>query len=724
MANELRFTIIGKDEFSGVISKLNSDLPSLKTLAIAAAGGVAAAGGALAAMAASAATVARDTGLMSQKIGISTEELSKYKAAAELVGIEQDFVTDGLKEITLRMAEAQTGTGAAYDALTLLGVGMDEVAGKTPDQQMEIFADALQQVSDQGERVFLAEELMGEAGSQLLPILNDGAEGLRAMKEEGARFGTVIGEDAAKAGLEFAEAYNKIQLVLQSLKDSIGLEVMPTFTGFGTLLAEMIADNKQTILDFADKAIGALAAIGKVGLYSVAGLIDTFYGLKTVLVAIEYGWANLVEAMINGLLWLSDQARVFIEKFNFKGIFDGLLESMDEGKSQLQSFSDFVGTTTDVIGEDLENLMNRESAVGQVNDFVSGITEGLEELKNKSTETKELIDATWADGAGPFSLAASTKAAEATEEQKTALDNLAALHDQYFMSDAERLQQWYDEQQAIIGDNQEAQLELEAVHGEMLMELQSEQYEALSEMKDEQTLTDSEKEDLWYQEELAKLQQHNMDIKNAQGISNAQRLAMLDANEKAQENLLTIHTNNKKAIEDLYRTETLNATVDFLSGAAALSEQFGKRGVRLAKVLGIAQSTISMFQGAAEALKLPFPANLAAAATVLAQGATLVAGVKSVGTAHSGEDFVRREGMYMLSVGEGVLTAEENRKRRAGTDTGGGQTVGTQEINVSVLPNATNVDSMLSMDYFDWLNIVESKIVPALRTLNTQGVTI
>jgi minor tail protein len=48
----------------------------------------------------------------------------------------------------------------------------------------------------------------------------------------------------------------------------------------------------------------------------------------------------------------------------------------------------------------------------------------------------------------------------------------------------------------------------------------------------------------------------------------------------------------------------------------------------VAKIAGIVQATISMFTGAAKALELPFPANIAAAAAVLAKGAALVASIK------------------------------------------------------------------------------------------------
>jgi len=52
--------------------------------------------------------------------------------------------------------------------------------------------------------------------------------------------------------------------------------------------------------------------------------------------------------------------------------------------------------------------------------------------------------------------------------------------------------------------------------------------------------------------------------------------------------------------------------------------------MKVAKVFGAAQALISTYQGAAEALKLPFPQNLAAAAAVIAKGIGLVNAIKGV----------------------------------------------------------------------------------------------
>lgn len=58
--------------------------------------------------------------------------------------------------------------------------------------------------------------------------------------------------------------------------------------------------------------------------------------------------------------------------------------------------------------------------------------------------------------------------------------------------------------------------------------------------------------------------------------------------------------------------------------------QFNDKAFKLAKVAAAAQALISTLQGSAEALKLPFPYNLIAAAQVMAHGMGLVSAIKGV----------------------------------------------------------------------------------------------
>ena len=74
------------------------------------------------------------------------------------------------------------------------------------------------------------------------------------------------------------------------------------------------------------------------------------------------------------------------------------------------------------------------------------------------------------------------------------------------------------------------------------------------------------------------------------------------------------------------------ASHDIAGSLVTIAGAFGEENeamARFAQVAAIAQASISMYQGAAMALTLPFPANIAAMAAVLAQGATLVASIQS-----------------------------------------------------------------------------------------------
>jgi len=96
------------------------------------------------------------------------------------------------------------------------------------------------------------------------------------------------------------------------------------------------------------------------------------------------------------------------------------------------------------------------------------------------------------------------------------------------------------------------------------------------------------------------------------------------------------YQNRLAGIKQKGRETDLSMTLG--AGAEVLGAlgQFNDKALKLAKVAGAAQALVSTFQGAAEALKLPYPYNLVAAATVAAKGLSLVAAIKGVSSSGGG----------------------------------------------------------------------------------------
>lgn len=126
-----------------------------------------------------------------------------------------------------------------------------------------------------------------------------------------------------------------------------------------------------------------------------------------------------------------------------------------------------------------------------------------------------------------------------------------------------------------------------------------------------------------YEKDLAFLMIYHEKKKTAE----AQALAEIEAlNKQHYASLAAIRTKELQAANNA-----------ILGGAAAIFGALGERNkkmLKMSKIFGAAQALVSTMVGAAEALKLGFPQNLAAAAAVVAKGIGFVNAIKS--TSESG----------------------------------------------------------------------------------------
>jgi len=117
-------------------------------------------------------------------------------------------------------------------------------------------------------------------------------------------------------------------------------------------------------------------------------------------------------------------------------------------------------------------------------------------------------------------------------------------------------------------------------------------------------------------------------------------------NEKAKK----AHLDKMASIDAYAHGSTMQKTDKFLGDMATALGTGNNKMLEISKKFGAAQALISAWQGAAEALKKPWPLNLTAFAQVLGQGMAAVAAIKGVnaggttsGTADGGGDVAAAE---------------------------------------------------------------------------------
>lgn len=170
------------------------------------------------------------------------------------------------------------------------------------------------------------------------------------------------------------------------------------------------------------------------------------------------------------------------------------------------------------------------------------------------------------------------------------------------------------------------------------------------------------------------------DFENAAGIDTSAEDAQSRRNEAFKQalewQLITQDEYQKKLLDSEREYQADRASLAFNSGesiAGSFSDMFKTIGgeqssaykamFAIEKGFAIAQSIMAIQTGIANAMSLPFPANLGAAATVAMETANIVSTIQSislVGMAHDGLDNIPEEGTWLLDEGERVLSKRQN----------------------------------------------------------------
>lgn len=151
-------------------------------------------------------------GKMAQKAGLSVEALSALKYSGALADVSLEALGIGLKQLSRSMFDAQSGSGDAAAAFRALGIQVTDARGqlKPTEQQLLELADRFARMEDGAGKTALALKIFGKSGADMIPLLNQGADGIRANTEEARKLGIVISTEAAKQAEEFNDNLRKL----------------------------------------------------------------------------------------------------------------------------------------------------------------------------------------------------------------------------------------------------------------------------------------------------------------------------------------------------------------------------------------------------------------------------------------------------------------------------------------------------------------------------------
>ncbi|MES2909885.1 MAG: hypothetical protein V4718_00765, partial [Pseudomonadota bacterium] len=166
---------------------------------------------------------------LSEKTGISVESLSTLRYAGEVTGTSLESLATGVTKLAKNMADAATGGKETSAAFKSVGVEVKNADGTLRGQDAVLgdLADRFKSYEDGAAKSALAQKIFGKSGADMIPLLNQGSEGIARLKKEAEGLGAVYGGDLAKAAAEFNDNLKKLELNAEAGKVALAGGLLP-----------------------------------------------------------------------------------------------------------------------------------------------------------------------------------------------------------------------------------------------------------------------------------------------------------------------------------------------------------------------------------------------------------------------------------------------------------------------------------------------------------------
>ena len=158
--------------------------------------------------------------------GLSTDQVQQFQFAVKMTGGDAESAGASLLLLERNIAEAQSGSGRAYQAFINLGVSLDDLKTKSPNDILAIMAQRFSETGEDAQQAAIKIDYMrtvaGRAGTNLIPLLNQGPEGLKKLNDVLDSTNSKLAPDMVEALAEAKRASLEADASWHGLYQTIG----------------------------------------------------------------------------------------------------------------------------------------------------------------------------------------------------------------------------------------------------------------------------------------------------------------------------------------------------------------------------------------------------------------------------------------------------------------------------------------------------------------------
>lgn len=200
-----------------------------------------------------------EIGDAADRAGVAVDTYEQLRAALIQVGQPTGTLESALSALNRRIGEARAGAGEAAKVFKTLDIELTDAEGpRSFEAVLADIADRFQEL-DASQRLALGQKLGEETFRSLVPVLEQGSEGLRRYAEEAERLGLLFGGEVIRQAQELNIAFERQSTI-------VGVQMKTAFLQAGpavVALSENVAAAAPLVVAFANEVAEAIARLSQ-----------------------------------------------------------------------------------------------------------------------------------------------------------------------------------------------------------------------------------------------------------------------------------------------------------------------------------------------------------------------------------------------------------------------------------------------------------------------------
>jgi len=222
--------------------------------------------------------VGGETLKMKRVLGGTAEEMSRLRFTGEELGVSTDQISVGMKVLSKNIIN---------NSKNIQGMGVDfrDSSGKikSTTQILSEVGDHFKTMPNGVQKTAEAVKLFGRSGTSLIPLLNQGSEGMKKFAEESDKLGLTMSQKDLDASRKFSLQTKEMHASLEGLQVTIGRAVVPALTAIARAVTAFLANNRVLVITI----LAVVTALGAMFLaMKISEAMMKLYEFRTKLMAL------------------------------------------------------------------------------------------------------------------------------------------------------------------------------------------------------------------------------------------------------------------------------------------------------------------------------------------------------------------------------------------------------------------------------------------------------